>query len=1219
MKHLKFLLAVVLAVCGMSTAKAEIVQNYVMDFNKSISTSAHDFKVASGWGHLVSYYHDSDYNQDYYVEYSYERESGRNGSGALVCGKQGELGGSYWGNTGTTTDLLVTPKVKGNVSIYVCKYGYEATGIKFYKVTKNGDNYVKGDEITPLATPEIKYNTWNKVELPEQTEETYIGIWASNVYIDDFSADQADVVKMPGMTISEVVYKGSSTPLCNENGKFPMNFTVTIDNTGDLELTPGMENYSLSVINGSKADAVMYTFPVNVSLAVGASTSVEITGEVDGNAYPNYNKYAVRENFSNSSVYGAWVTPVPYKPILEVRGENGKMSSGEAIAYGKINQNTTKKFQLKNAGGAPLENFTVTLPEGFRSNLTGSMTLAANEEKELEITADATTPGTYSGNVVVAGTGIENFNIAVSATVLDPSKFYVTFEDQKIPAGSYIEQNWEIEQRDYTSSDNVYLLKNNRTNSDDKFVTPLLKVAEGEALIFDACRAGTYTYGEGYYLNVYYSTDRQNWTLARKITAEEMSGEKANYNYNFGKLTTFTVDNIPAGNYYIGFGAGYTCIDNIYGFEPVEVNHDVLFKNAEMPKQAMVNYNYIAKATYRNLNSKAEQAGTYTASLYFGDKVVATAEAKEIPAGEDAEFMFSYMPHEAGTSEAYVVFENKADNLAVSSPKVEVTVAEETIKSTFTIGAGTTKSSSVPISWYNADNTDGAKCDIIYPASMLKQYGLSEGAKIKYLTFRGSLSNSTSDKTMDNTTLEARVALADETTFTPCDNFESMPVTKIYNNETVKINHNEDFVTTINLQEPIVWDGTSALRVYTNIKSKDYASIYYLTDDNVMKAYYYAYSLSSPTKNPVVELDLETKAVTMSGKVTCGGNAVAGAEVVLKSDDGVIYSAKSADDGTYSMPVYQANKKYKLYATATDCLDYESEDYLIFLSDKEMNIQMKSSCVSFSGKVTYKKAPVAGAKVVLSHKNDADMEATTAADGTYTFNKVARNRNYMIKVTADKFNEYASADSIAVGEENFSCDEIELTKPTVKVTIPESGIMTFSSDKALDFSVEGLKAYVVTEVKAKNDAAYTVLAATEKVPANTGVIVIGTKGEYELECADEAAAIEKNLLVAASDAPFNATAADKGKVWSLTSADNIPMFTTGTSISIPQGGAYLSTTQNVDKIYLYEKDVPELNGINTVGCSELLDMSKPMYNLAGQKVAADYKGIVIQNGRKYKK
>ena len=179
--------------------------------------------------------------------------------------------------------------------------------------------------------------------------------------------------------------------------------------------------------------------------------------------------------------------------------------------------------------------------------------------------------------------------------------------------------------------------------------------------------------------------------------------------------------------------------------------------------------------------------------------------------------------------------------------------------------------------------------------------------------------------------------------------------------------------------------------------------------------------------------------------------------------------------------------------------------------------------------------------------------------------------------------------------------------------------MTFSSDKALDFSVEGLKAYVVTEVKAKNDAAYSVLAATEKVPANTGVIVIGTKGEYELECADEAAVIEKNLLVAASDAPFNATAADKGKVWSLTSADNIPMFTTGTSISIPQGGAYLSTTQNVDKIYLYEKDVPELNGINMVGCSDLLDMSKPMYNLAGQKVAADYKGIVIQNGRKYKK
>lgn len=30
-------------------ARADIVQNYTMDFNKSISTTAHDFKVGSGW------------------------------------------------------------------------------------------------------------------------------------------------------------------------------------------------------------------------------------------------------------------------------------------------------------------------------------------------------------------------------------------------------------------------------------------------------------------------------------------------------------------------------------------------------------------------------------------------------------------------------------------------------------------------------------------------------------------------------------------------------------------------------------------------------------------------------------------------------------------------------------------------------------------------------------------------------------------------------------------------------------------------------------------------------------------------------------------------------------------------------------------------------------------------------------------------------------------
>ena len=59
-------------------ARADIVQDYKMDFNESISTTAHDFKVGSGWGHIVEKYTVySEYygSEDYYVNYSYSSSS----------------------------------------------------------------------------------------------------------------------------------------------------------------------------------------------------------------------------------------------------------------------------------------------------------------------------------------------------------------------------------------------------------------------------------------------------------------------------------------------------------------------------------------------------------------------------------------------------------------------------------------------------------------------------------------------------------------------------------------------------------------------------------------------------------------------------------------------------------------------------------------------------------------------------------------------------------------------------------------------------------------------------------------------------------------------------------------------------------------------------------------------------------------------------------------
>ena len=93
MKQINYFIAFMLALlCGVNVAEADVVTNYKMDFNTTISTTAHDFKVGTGWGHKVESY---DYEEDDgwgtttgYVTYTYFSKAGRDGTGALKVGTQ---------------------------------------------------------------------------------------------------------------------------------------------------------------------------------------------------------------------------------------------------------------------------------------------------------------------------------------------------------------------------------------------------------------------------------------------------------------------------------------------------------------------------------------------------------------------------------------------------------------------------------------------------------------------------------------------------------------------------------------------------------------------------------------------------------------------------------------------------------------------------------------------------------------------------------------------------------------------------------------------------------------------------------------------------------------------------------------------------------------------------------------------------------------------------
>lgn len=1127
MRNLYYSLALMAAsVLCVNEARADIVENYKMDFNKPISTTAHDFKVASGWGHLVNkytVYSDWYGSTDYYVNYEFSSSDGRDGSGTLKVGSQ-YIGDEDSYDMENVNDLIVTPAITGKSSIYVKKSFSWSTSssIKFYSVTLENGKYKKGDEIE-VEVPTIS-DDWVEVKLPEQNNQ-YIGIRAQNLLLDDFAADKADIQLQKSLLITKVDYKGKSEVDCDAEGNFPITYEVSITNNGDVDLTEGTKGYSLSVKNYGKE--LIFTQPLKGNLAVGESTTVTVTGTVNYAKYPNRNRYDVYEDLTNTYKVGSWIEPLPYKPVLTMRDSDGKIENGNATyAWGMVKESTDKTFEIRNDGPAPLKVTSVVVPDGFTTSLTAPLTLEGHTKQQFTITMPATTPGIYSGEFKVSAEGVDDFKFNVSATVLDPSKYYVNFNDNKIPEGSYVEAGWEVKQRDAESSDNPYLLANGSQDTDNKFVTPLLKVADGEKMTVDVARTNFYTDGDGVYLNIYYSADRSNWTLARKITANELSEDRAvNYTYYYSNLKTFIIDNIPAGNYYIGFGAGYTAIDNIYGFEKVDVAHDLMFKASKMPTTAVVNNAYTATATLHNVNAKEEAADSYTASLYFDGEVVATAPAKAIAGGADVDFTFSYTPHKVGAVEAYIEFKNTADNFTLTTEKVSVDVKEEQAVSVLTVGAGNTTDKRTAIYWYDANSNGGANVDNLYTAEMLSKYGVKKGAKITSIEFTG---NSIAEKTISNVNLTAYVGAVDATSFEAGKNFETLQKVEVYKDETIAFEYQKEFTTTITLAEPIVWDGESAIRVLTCVNATGWGNVDYNAEDTYKTSYSATGVLDgtlSFSEKPiaVAEFGIQADPSTMSGKITWKDKAVAGATVTLTSGD-VIYTGESNDEGAYSINVIQSDKKYHLTVAAPGYIDYAEKD-----------------SVEFSGNVA---------------------------------------------------------------------KDIALEVEPVALTVGEDGNALFSATRAIDFSLTpDVEAYVVTAVNGN----YTELAPVTAVPAGTGVLVKAKAGNYSLNAVPEAEAVAKNLLVATVE-EYTVAASDVKKVWTLgtDTKKNVPCFVSVEGTVVPAGSAYLAAAAEVPYIYL-----DKASGISGINAAAGLDTKAPMYNLAGQKVNASYKGIIIQNGKKF--
>lgn len=178
------------------------------------------------------------------------------------------------------------------------------------------------------------------------------------------------------------------------------------------------------------------------------------------------------------------------------------------------------------------------------------------------------------------------------------------------------------------------------------------------------------------------------------------------------------------------------------------------------------------------------------------------------------------------------------------------------------------------------------------------------------------------------------------------------------------------------------------------------------------------------------------------------------------------------------------------------------------------------------------------------------------------------------------------------------------------VTIGEAGFATHASKVAVDYSkrTDGLEAYAVKY--ANGTLAYKKIDGI--VPANTAVLLKGEAKEYILgEAEGTGNAVNTDLK------PSDGNKLGGNNIYCLANktTNGVGFYRVSSDVTIPANKAYLVIPSTNSAKY-YSIGI----GGNTTGIQAIqqngVKADGIMYSLSGQKVGANYKGIVICNGKK---
>ena len=205
---------------------------------------------------------------------------------------------------------------------------------------------------------------------------------------------------------------------------------------------------------------------------------------------------------------------------------------------------------------------------------------------------------------------------------------------------------------------------------------------------------------------------------------------------------------------------------------------------------------------------------------------------------------------------------------------------------------------------------------------------------------------------------------------------------------------------------------------------------------------------------------------------------------------------------------------------------------------------------------------------------------------------------------------------------NYIVDYVTLTKTadaTVSVTVTDAGYATYVPSYDLNFSETDIKAYKV-KVSSKGVATLTKI---DNVPAGTPVLLYKEGGETEdIPVMTGAAAVTENDLVAGAGAAVATIDGEYTNMILNNVGGNIGFyFAAGQTVATNRAYLQIATSLAPDAVggvkaltIVFTDDTA--TGVEAPVAAKTVE-DGVYYNLNGQQVTKDYKGIVIVNGKKF--